>query len=149
MLISCAQYNSEKNYLKTVLDNLEEIQSVTYQEEKAAWSPYETEPRYTVRYYVKEFDNQADTTIGASFVQLFANDTNRIDFAYDGDVRVLVWDDSKTLGIDSFNVDMGLPFRLVAPPFYNYTKSIIRYMLTTTDSITLEQLENDTTLHLN
>lgn len=145
---SCAQPKDTKDYLKSVLNKLEKIKSATYQEEKVAWSPYETEPRYTVNYYVKEFNNPADTTIGASFVQLFANDTNRIDYAYDGDVRVLVWDNIKTLGVDSFNVDRGLPFRLVAPPFYNYTKSIIKYILTTTDSVTVEQEENDTTLHV-
>lgn len=144
----CTQPKDSKDYLKTVLDNLEKIQSVSYQVEKVVWTPYDADPRYTVRYYVKEFDNPSDTTIGASFVQLFANDTNRIDYGYDGNVRVLVWDDSKTLGIDSFNVDRGLPFRLVGPPFYNYTKSIIKYILTTTDSVTLEQEENDTTLHV-
>lgn len=146
--ISCSQSKDTKDYLKTVLNNLEEIQSANYTTEKVAWSPYETEPRYTVNHYVKEFNNPADTTIGASFVQLFANDTTHLDYAYDGDVRVLVWDDSKTFGLDSFNVDRGLPFRIVGPPFYNYTKSIIRYILTNTDSVTLEQQENDSTFHL-
>lgn len=148
-MATSAQSNETESYLKTVLKYLETIQSATYHKEVVAWSPYETASRSIRNYYMKEFDNPADTTIGASFIQLLANDAGRIEYAYDGAVRVLVWNDSKTLEIDSFNVDRGLPFRLVAPPFYNYTKSIIRYILTTTDSITLEQQEEtDTAFHI-
>jgi peroxiredoxin len=148
VMAASAQSNETESYLKTVLKNLEAIQSATYHEEGVVWTPYETAPLFIQNHYVKEFDNPVDTTIGASFIELLANDTSRIALAYDGAARVLVDDDKKTLEIDSFNVDRGVPFRLVSPPFYNYTKNIIRYMLTTTDSITVEPQESDTTLHV-
>ena len=39
---------------------------------------------------VKEFDNPADSTIGASFVNLGTDDGKEFQFGYNGEVRVLV-----------------------------------------------------------
>ena len=145
--IFCSQTNKD-NYLETVLNNLEKIESATYQIEQLAWNPYDDDPVYDFCYYVYEYHNPVDTTIGASFVSLKADDTTLFS-AYDGNVRIVVWDESKTLGIDNFSVNrFNLPFRLVSPPFYNYTKNIIKYILTTSDSITVDKLENDNYWHV-
>lgn len=145
---SCFDQEKEHKYLETVLNNLNKIKSAEYEERRVVWNPYEADPVFDFLRHIKEYDNPSDTTIGASYVELSTESTTPFKFAYDGKVRVLVWDDVNTLGIDSFNVDRGLPFRFVAPPFYNYTKNIINYMLTTTDSITIDKEENDSSFHI-
>jgi thiol-disulfide isomerase/thioredoxin len=49
-------------------------------------------------------------------------------------MRATVYEKDRALVIDSFNVRK-LPFRPVRAPFFNYTKSILRYALETNDSI--------------
>ncbi len=68
VMAASAQSNETESYLKTVLKNLEAIQSATYHVEIVGWTPYETVPHVIKNCYVKEFDNPADTTIGASFI---------------------------------------------------------------------------------
>ena len=67
-----------------------------------------------------------DSTIGASYVSLDANDTTKLEFCYDGNIRVLPYHENKKLAIDDFTF-RPLPFRLVSPPFFNHAKNIIRY----------------------
>jgi hypothetical protein len=43
----------------------------------------------------------------------------------------------KTFEIDSFKTNT-LPFRPIGPPFFNYTKNIIKYALETNDSISTQ-----------
>lgn len=147
-LYACAEQNNEHKYLETVLNNLKKIKSAEYEERRVVWNPYDDNPVFDFLCHIKEYDNLSDTTIGASYVELRKESTTSFKFAYDGKARALVWDDTNILGIDSFNVDRGLPFRLVAPPFYNYTKNIINYMLTTTDSISIDKEESDSSLHV-
>ncbi len=78
-----------------------------------------------------------DSTIGASYVSLDANDTTKLEFCYDGNIRVLPYHENKKLAIDDFTF-RPLPFRLVSPPFFNHAKNIIRYALTTKDHIATE-----------
>lgn len=147
VFISCSQVN-EDSYLKTVLNNLERIESATYQTKEVGWNPYDADPFYEETHNIVEYNNPSDTTIGASYVTLRTADTTLFS-AYDGEVRIVVWDEKKTLGIDNFSVNrFNLPFRLVHPPFYNYTKNIIDYILNTTDSITVEKHEIDNSLHI-
>src|SRR5690606_20080321 len=49
--------------------------------------------------------------------------------------------------IDSFMVRK-LPFRPVATPFFNYTESIIRYILENNDSTSMEQIDKGTDIYL-
>jgi thiol-disulfide isomerase/thioredoxin len=51
-------------------------------------------------------------------------------------MRTLVYEDSKSIVIDSFKLNK-LPFRPLNPPFFNYAKSIIKYALETNDSISV------------
>lgn len=62
------------------------------------------------------------------------------DFCYDGNARVVAYHDVKRLMIDDFTF-RPLPFRPLDPPFFNCTKNIIRYALTTQDNITIQLKE--------
>lgn len=135
-LQACTTDYSSKTYLKKVLINLEQMKSATYMTEIKAWPPYDTVPYAIQHRYVKEFTNDADTFIGSSFVSLLHRDTTQMTFGYDGDRRAVVDIDSKRIIIDSFNLTKRL-FRPIKPPFFNYTKNIIKYALETSDSISL------------
>lgn len=64
--IFCSQTNKD-NYLETVLNNLEKIESATYQIEQLAWNPYDDDPVYDFCYYVYEYHNPVDTTHRCQF----------------------------------------------------------------------------------
>ena len=140
--ISCKSNNNSTDYLQKVLGNLEKIESATYSTLNESWQPGDTIAKGVFCRLVKESINTEDTTIGASFVSFSCDMPTRLDFAYDGKVRVLINHDEKRISIDNFTV-RPLPFRPVSPPFFNYTKNIIQYALTTQDSIILDLEEFD------
>lgn len=129
--------NAEKEYLKKVLTNLEKIESATYYVTTENWQPGDSTSLSSFHRFIKEYTNPLDSTIGASYISLDANDTTKLEFCYDGNIRVLPYHDNKKLVIDDFT-SRALPFRLVSPPFFNNAKNIIKYALTTTDHITTE-----------
>ena len=138
ILLNCSNVNNnKKDYLQKVLNNLNRIKSATYYETTEAWAPGDTAASGVFNHYIKEFDNPSDTTIGASYVRLLQEDTTQMTFCYDGKMRAVVYEEDKMIGIDSFLVRT-LPFRPLTPPFFNYTKSIIKYALETKDSILTE-----------
>ncbi len=138
ILLNCSNVdNNKKGYLHKVLNNLNRIKSATYYTTTESWAPGDTSASGVYNHYVKEFDNPSDTTIGASYVKLLQEDTTQMTFCYDGKMRAVVYDEDKMIGIDSFLVRQ-LPFRPLSPPFFNYTKSIIKYALETKDSILTE-----------
>lgn len=51
--------DDKREYLKKVLDNLEQIKSATYKVEGEVWNPGDTIPSSIRKYMVKEFDNPA------------------------------------------------------------------------------------------
>jgi len=126
-----------KNYLKIVLNKLDKVESATYFSTNEGFAPGDTTASAHMDHFVKEYNNPLDTTIGASYVALLQKDTTQMTFCYDGKMRAIVYEDDKTIVIDSFNVRK-LPFRPLTPPFFNQTKNIIKYMLETTDSISIE-----------
>lgn len=136
-IITANAQNAEKEYLKKVLTNLEKIESATYYVTNESWQPGDSTALSTLHGFVKEYDNPMDSTIGASYVSLDANDTTKLEFCYDGNIRVLPYHENKKLAIDDFTF-RPLPFRLVSPPFFNHAKNIIRYALTTKDHIATE-----------
>jgi thiol-disulfide isomerase/thioredoxin len=138
VLLKCNNIgNNKKDYLQKVLNNLNKIKSATYYETVESWAPGDTSASGVYHHYNKEFDNPSDTTIGASYVSLLQEDTTQMTFCYDGNMRAVVYEEDKMIGIDSFLVRR-LPFRPLTPPFFNYTKSIIKYALETKDSISTE-----------
>ena len=135
--ITANAQNAEKEYLKKVLTNLEKIESATYYVTNESWQPGDSTALSTLHGFIKEYDNPMDSTIGASYVSLDANDTTKLEFCYDGNIRALPYHENKKLAIDDFTF-RPLPFRLVSPPFFNHAKNIIRYALTTKDHIVTE-----------
>src|SRR5690348_9074831 len=77
-------------YLKEVLGNLTEIKSASYYTTKEAWVPGDTVAKHIYHYYVKEYTNPADTTIGAGFVELMIDDTTKATYCYDGKMKASI-----------------------------------------------------------
>jgi thiol-disulfide isomerase/thioredoxin len=133
---ACTNNYTSTDYLREVLNNLNKIESVTYNSIGENWNPGDTAASQINYSFVKEYNNPSDTTIGAKFVMLNQNDTSKLEFCYDGQMRALVYNDEKRIVLDSFIVNP-LPFRPLTPPFFNYAKSIIRYAIETSDSASL------------
>lgn len=140
LFASCKENYTTKDYLKTVLDKLNRIESASHYSVGENWNPGDTAASFTQSYFVKEYRNPSDTTIGSKFVTLDTLTKRRAEFCYDGQMRAIFYNDDKGIIIDSFKV-RPLPFRPLTPPFYNYVTSIIKYALTTNDSISLEMQE--------
>jgi len=149
ILSSCSEnVNKTTNkYLSKVLKNLNKIESVSYLSKGESWQPGDTAAAFIFQRYVEAYNNPSDTTIGSSWVVLNEKDKTHLEFAYDGKMRTLIYDDEKRMVIDSFKVRK-LPFRPVSPPFYNYTKSILKYALATKDSIVIERKNLDDAVYL-
>lgn len=148
LLIFCNNLLYSQSYLHRVLDKLDKIETATYLQISETWGHTDTIPSNSFSRIVKEYKNLSDTTIGASFVSIDA-DTKKTTLCYDGHMRASFYNEEKEIVIDDFTVRK-LPFRPVSSPFFNYTTSIIRYILTTNDSIKVEmqERESDTYVHL-
>jgi thiol-disulfide isomerase/thioredoxin len=147
MLSSTIIFGQSKNeYLKKVLNKLEKVESATYNIRGEGWAPYDTVASGIMDYFYKEYNNPQDSTIGASFVSLLQKDTTQMTFCYDGKMRAVVFLDDKSIVIDSFTVRK-LPFRPLTPPFFNFTKSIIKYALETKDSISIKIEEKEKSVY--
>lgn len=136
LLNACKEDYSSVSYLQDVLSNVEAIESASYKLTGENWYPGDTTPLGIRSTLVKEYDNPSDKTIGAKFVQLNYSDTTITEFCYDGEMRALINNDENFIVLDSFRL-IPRPFRALTPPFFNYAKSILRYALTTNDSVSL------------
>jgi len=121
-------------YLQQVLTGLEKIESATYYEHKEVWQPGDTVAANSFCDFVKEYNNPSDTTIGAAYMSFDCEDSTKMKFGYDGNVRALIYQHKQEVVIDDFTA-RPLPLRPLSPPFFNYAKNIINYLLTTKDSI--------------
>jgi thiol-disulfide isomerase/thioredoxin len=130
----CKVDNHNNVYLRKVLNNLEQIRSANYVSAQSGSAPGDTMQFITMFWFMKEYVNPADSFIGSSFAWFQPSDTSKMYFFYDGTAKAYVEDDTKTIKIDSFQTNT-LAFRPIGPPFFNYTKSIIKYALETQDSI--------------
>lgn len=130
--------NSKREYLEKVLENLEKVKSAAYNEHLVVWELGDTIPLFTRNNNIEEYDNPKDTTIGACCVEYENIQGSKVFiWGYDGRVCASAYHDKKGVLIDDFSSNKH-PFRPLTPPFFNYAKSIIRYSLTTQDSITTE-----------
>jgi peroxiredoxin len=137
LLPGCRREINQQEYLGKVVAKLETIQSAFYHTVNESWNPGDTVATAVHRRFVKEYHNPSDTTIGAAFVVLDPEDHTLLQFAYDGQMRALVYHEHRGIVIDDFT-RRPLPFRPVSPPFFNYTRNILRYALNTEDSIVTE-----------
>ncbi len=142
LLASCGRDYTSKEYLNTVLDNLNKIETASYYRYAESWSPGDTAASFAFTKYLQEYRNPSDTAIGASFVVLDSATRSKASFCYDGQMRATFYEEDKDIVVDSFRV-RPLPFRPVTGPFYNRVTNIINYALTTGDSIALEMKEQE------
>jgi len=136
VIICCKGNELPKDYLKKVLSNLEKIESATYYAYMENWQPGDTAPLGVYNRFYKEYNNPMDSTIGASYVYFNADDTMLAESCYNGKISAYLLNDRKETVINNFESNP-FPFRPLSPPFFNYTKSIVKYILETNDSITL------------
>jgi len=131
----CNSGPSEKDVLLKVSDNLSKIKSATYYMTGVGSAPGDTtkfsEP---ITMYYKIFVNPSDTLVGSSSAIFSIDDTSKMIDFYDGEVRGKCYWDEQYVKIDSFQ-NHPYPFRLVHYPFYTRINEIIKYSLTTEDSI--------------
>lgn len=130
---SCKE-KPDNNLLKKVLANIDQIKSASYFSAVSASAPGDTMKFNSYNWYNKEYFNPADTFIGSTFAWFQPLDTSKLYYFYSGLAQLYIFPDSKTIEIDSFKTST-LPFRPIGPPFFNYTKNIIKYALETKDSI--------------
>ncbi len=132
---SCINSDPRNEYLRKVLDNLNKIKSAEYNS-LAASGPYgDTLGFGIIRMHTIEYFNSADTLIGSSFVETQLMGNTNLEILYDGRARTYIDRLRKTINIDSIKANSS--YRPI-PPFYNFTKSIIKYTLDTKDSIITE-----------
>lgn len=127
---------NKETIMKKVLSNLEKIENASYCTFIQAWQPGDTLST-DYRRLMREYNNPQDSTIGASFVWWNAEDTTKMEGAYDGTYYVSMFHEHRGAVIDDFK-SRNLPFRPLSPPFFNYAKNILQYALTTSDSIFTE-----------
>jgi thiol-disulfide isomerase/thioredoxin len=138
LLINGGEADQNKNdYLRRVLTALDKIKSAAYFSDDLS-GPVDdaSELKKFPRYY-KEYLNPADPTIGSSFAWFKPADTSKMEYFYDGKIKGFLNWKEKTIRIDTFR-NTALSFRVVGPPFFNYTRSIIKYALETEDSISVD-----------
>jgi len=138
LIISLFGYKSNFNqndYIRKISKKLDQIKSASYYSTKISSAPGDTkkfsEPR---KFYHKIFVNPSDTLVGSSSVTFNSDDTIKMTNFYNGIVRGQVNWEKQYVKIDSFQ-NHPYPFRLVHYPFYTKINEILKYTLTTTDSI--------------
>ena len=90
---------------------MEKIKTATYRLQSEAWEPGDTIPGYSVYTFVEEYDNPADTAVGASYADYSDAEKKQISSCYDGDVRLSFYHDKHGVMVDDFT-RRNLPFRL-------------------------------------
>ena len=134
-----------EDVLNAALEKVERIKVAGYEIEEKVKAPYEKEWADIRHCRYIEQDNPKDTTIGASVLH-YMEDGSLLS-AYDGTNSVTFHHEEKRTVVKDFldTKSLSLPFRPYTPPFYNYVKSLIRYMQNTSDSIhvDVEETEED------
>ena len=146
-VFGCKSSIGEKEYLRKVSHNLDQIKSASYFSVGVSSAPGDTamfsEPK---KFYRKIFINPSDTLVGSSSVKFSADDTTKITDFYDGKVKGKVNWDEQFVTIDSFK-NHPYPSRLVHYPFYTKINEILKYTLTTADSIQTDFKDYGDSIH--
>ena len=141
VLTHCCRVESDVNsYLKRVINSISQIESATYSSTVSGSIPGDTLKCVTYSRQTEEYFNPSDTAIGSIFTVVQQDATHKASWVYDGNAKIFMDWNEKTITIDSFKIAR-YPFRPVMPPFYNYTKSIIQYAIDTKDSIEVELID--------
>lgn len=127
----CKNDKDKNSYLRIVLKNLDQIKSASYYNTIESYAPGDTSPSFTMYRYLKEYINPADSNLGSSYVMLLQEDTIKMVSCYDGTANTFLDWNKKTITIDS-------SYRPQLAPFFNYSKSVIKYALETKDSTSMD-----------
>lgn len=128
----------QKEYLKKVLSNLEQIKSATYNTNIKSYMPWDTSPSVDRDGYSIEYSNPADTFLGSSFVYFNMKDSLRVSLCYDGKMSAYIFDEHKGVLIDSFKVIKHKGYRVINAPFFTWNECLIKYVLETNDSLIIK-----------
>lgn len=137
LISGCKQETNKNDFLKKVLSNLEQIKSARYSSTSGGIPPGRTVDTISSYQYTEEYFNPSDTFIGSSFSKIYHYKESKYGYVYDGNTQIFMDWDPNVIRIDSFQNNQ-LPFRPMSTPFFNCTKSIIKYALETKDSVTTE-----------
>ncbi len=138
--------NRDTSYLHKVLINLEQISTASYYSTNYFCYPGDTIPIGNATHsYFKEYNFPADTSVGALYVKMMEEDTTKALFAYDGKVRININRRRNYYTIDDFSHNTW-PYRTVYAPFLSRAKAILKYALTTKDSISIIPTDLGTTV---
>jgi thiol-disulfide isomerase/thioredoxin len=132
LISGCKTDYTKKDYLLKVLNNLDKIKSAEYNSIATSGPSGDTIGFGFIHMHTVEYFNLADTLIGSSFVETQQMGNTNIEIFYDGIASTYLDLMRKTIEIDSIKSNSSI--RLIAP-FYNFTKSILKYTLDTKDSI--------------
>ena len=148
VFFSCQTNHNEDfdPFLEEVLNELNQIKSSRYISHLEVWAPGDTIPSQEGDRRVIAFDNPSDTTLGASWVGFYEEDTTKFQTIYDGHMSIKAYHEEKTLIVDSFKVRK-LPFRPLTPPFYTYTADLLTYIGQTKDSLMITKKDLGNTLY--
>ncbi len=131
----CQEHSGEKDFLKIVLGHLNNIKSASYYSTELSTLIEDTSIFSQSRTsFIKMMVNPSDTLVGARTAVYNENDTTKIMDFYDGKVWGTINRNDHFIKIDSFR-NYPYPFRLVYYPLYIRIREIIKYSLTTKDSI--------------
>ena len=126
---SCSQPDMH-TYLKKVIKQMESIHSASYYSKNTSWQPGEDEPHAIKTFFIHEYDNPKDTTIGACRASFLPDENMRFSGGYDGVVSLSIYPEHKVVIEDNFTA-RPLPFRPIGSPFYNKARNILQYALET------------------
>jgi thiol-disulfide isomerase/thioredoxin len=132
LISGCKTDYSKRDYLIKVLNNLDKIKSAEYNSIATSGPSGDTIGFGFIHMHTVEYFNPADTLIGSSFVETQLMGNTNLEIFYDGRARTYLDWMNKTITIDSIKANTS--YRPVAP-FFNFTKSILRYTMDTKDSI--------------
>lgn len=143
-LAACCGCNTtpdRNGYLRKVSDKLGRIKSASYFVTETSTVMGDTarfmQPRES---YYKIFTNPLDTLVGSKSAWFSASDTTKALAFYDGKAAAYVEWDKNYIEVDSFKVQIA-PFRIVHYPFYPKINEMIKYALSTKDSIRTDYVD--------
>lgn len=136
----CLWGQSETSYLHRLYDNLKQIKSASYFWYQSASVLYDTIPVLSYNVFKKEFENQEDKFVGVSIASFLIEDTTKMVYFYDGNVKSYLDWENKIIPVDSFQ-NNPYPSRIIYPPFFTYVKCLLKYTLETSDNKIVQVLD--------
>lgn len=130
---------TDSGHLQDILNNLNNIKSVTYDLNQYSSAPGDTSFYFHHNdFFVKEFKNPSDTFMGRSLYYSDIADTSKIILCYDENCYARFDWELKKIEVDSFKNHPSNEGRFMHAPFFALAGGIIKYALDTKDSIKYE-----------